>query len=312
MSAPARTAAGGPVAVVGAGMVGRGWAVVFARAGHEVRLVDTDEAALARVPAALEVMWHDVESGPVPTTVSTTTDLAAAVADAVHVQECVLEDPALKAAVLAQVDAAAPATAVIASSTSALVPSSFTRDLPGRHRTLVAHPFNPPHLHTAVELVPAPWTSPEAMASTRALLEAAGMDPIELREELDGFVVNRLQSAMVHEAFRLVATGVVSAADVDRAVRGALAPRWLTLGVLETIDLNAPDGIEDYVARYEPMYQRLALEQRETVDWQEVLDAGLLAERTALLPRDGLDARRTWRDERLAALARFRESERDA
>lgn len=299
----------GPVAIIGAGMVGRGWAVVFARAGHEVRLVDTDAAALERVPAALEAMWRDVETRPLPPTITMTTDLAAAVGDAVHVQECVLEDPALKAAVLRDVDALAPPEAVIASSTSALVPSSFTAEIPGRHRTLVAHPFNPPHLHSAVELVPAPWTSREAMAATRALLEAAGMDPIELTEELDGFVVNRLQSAVIHECFRLLARGVVSARDLDRAMRGALAPRWLTLGVMETIDLNAPEGIADYVTRYQPMYQRLAAEQRDPVDWQAVLDDGLLAERTATLPREDLDARRAWRDTRLAALARFREED---
>lgn len=298
-----------PIAVIGAGMVGRGWAVIFARVGHEVRLVDTDRGALDRAPAALETMWHDVETGPLPSIILTT-DLAGAVADVVHVQECVLEDAALKATVFGELDRHSPSDAVLASSTSGLVPSLFTAKVPGRHRTLVAHPFNPPHLHTAVELVPAPWTSSESMAATRSLLESAGMDPIQLTGELDGFVVNRLQSAVIHEAFRLLALGVVSAQDIDRAMRGALAPRWLTLGVLETIDLNAPAGIEDYVERYEPMYQRLGAEQRETVDWREVLDAGLLAERSAALPREDLDVRRAWRDGELAALARFREERR--
>ncbi|GAA1897588.1 3-hydroxyacyl-CoA dehydrogenase NAD-binding domain-containing protein [Lapillicoccus jejuensis] len=298
-----------PVVVVGAGLVGRGWAVVFARAGHEVRLVDTDPAVLTRVPAELAVMWAQVEDRPLPETVTTTTDLAAAVADAVHVQECVLEDPALKARVLGAVDAAAPAGAVIASSTSALVPSSFTAELPGRHRVLVAHPFNPPHLHTAVELVPAPWTDPAAVTATRALLEQAGMDPIELTHEVDGFVANRLQSALIHEAFRLLAEGVVGPGDLDRAVRGALAPRWLTLGVVGTIDLNAPGGLADYVQRYEAMYQRLAERQSDTVDWRAALDAGLLERVEAQLPRADLEARRAWRDAGLAALARFREED---
>lgn len=305
MSAAARP----PVVVVGAGLVGRGWAVVFARAGHEVRLVDTDAAVLERVPALLATMWREVEDGPLPDTVTTTTDLASAVADAVHVQECVLEDPALKARVLAEIDVAAPAGAVIASSTSALVPSSFTADLPGRHRVLVAHPFNPPHLHTAVELVPAPWTDAGATAATRALLEEAGMDPIELTREVDGFVANRLQSAMIHEAFRLLAEGVVSPGDLDRAVRGALAPRWLTLGVVGTIDLNAPGGLADYVDRYGPMYRRLAEQQSAPVDWRATLEAGVLEQVEAQVPRADLEARRAWRDAGLAALARFREED---
>ena len=298
-----------PVAVVGAGMVGLGWAVIFTRAGHPVRLVDTRQEALDRAPGALAAMWADVEDGPVPDSITFTLDLEHAVGDAVHVQECVLEDVGLKAEVFTRIaEATAPQT-VIASSTSALVPSSFTADVPGRERTLVAHPFNPPHLHTAVELVPAPWTSHEAMATTRALLAGAGMEPIELAQELDGFVVNRLQSAMIHEVFRLLGSGVVSAADIDAAVRGALAPRWLALGVVETIDLNAPAGIEDYVARYGGMYSRLAEVQRDPVDWQAVLDAGLAQERSATLPRERLDERRRWRDARLAAIARFREAD---
>ncbi|MDO9397328.1 MAG: 3-hydroxyacyl-CoA dehydrogenase [Herbiconiux sp.] len=294
------------VTVIGAGLIGCAWAALFARAGHEVVLFDLDEAALGRVDGVVRTLLADLEAVDAIVHVSTSNDLASAVRAADYVQECVPEVAAIKAEVFARIAEHAPADAILASSTSALMPSLFTAEVPERERTLVAHPFNPPHLHTAVELVPAPWTSQAAVARARAILESAGMEPIELREELDGFVVNRLQSAMLHEAFRLVASGAVSAQDVDNAVIGALAPRWSVLGVFGTIDLNAPEGIAQYVERYEELYQRLGAAQTTTVDWQQTLDEGLLAQVEATLPRDALDERRAWRDRQLVALARAR------
>lgn len=292
------------VTVIGAGLIGCAWAALFARAGHDVVLFDLDEAALDRVDGVVRTLLADLDAVDAIERVSTSGDLAAAVREADYVQECVPEVASIKAEVFARIAEHAPADAILASSTSALMPSLFTAEVPGRERTLVAHPFNPPHLHTAVELVPAPWTSAEAIGRARAILESAGMEPIELREELDGFVVNRLQAAVLHEAFRLVASGAVSAQDVDNAVIGALAPRWSVLGVFGTIDLNAPEGIAQYVERYEELYQRLGAAQTETVDWQRVLDGGLLAQREQTWPRAELDAKRAWRDRQLVELAR--------
>ena len=110
---------------------------------------------------------------------------------------------------------------------------------------------------------------PRTMSSTRPACSSrgAGLEPVRLNREIDGFLVNRLQGALLQEAFRLVAEGVATAADVDTAVRSGLAPRWSFMGPFETIDLNAPIGIADYVERYEPMYRRLASQQREIADW---------------------------------------------
>jgi 3-hydroxyacyl-CoA dehydrogenase len=300
------------VAVVGVGLIGRAWAISFARGGCGVALYDPVPGVVARALEAIRPALDDLAAagllgaataaevfdriGPAPS-------LAAALAGAAYVQESAPEVLDVKVAVFAELDAAAGPEAILASSTSAFVPSLFTEGLAGRHRCLVAHPINPPYLVPAVELVPAPWTEPAVVERARALLEAIGQAPIALTRELDGFVVNRLQGALLHEAFRLLAGGYASAADVDRAVAHGLGLRWSFMGPFETIDLNAPGGIRDYVARYAPLYMRLAKTQKEPCDWLAALDQRIEADRAAALPRERLGERQAWRDRRLVGLA---------
>ena len=103
----------------------------------------------------------------------------------------------------------------------------------------MAHPINPPHIIPLVEIVPAPWTDPDAVTRTRALMEAVGQSPISTTREVNGFIVNRLQGALLGEAFRLVQDGVCSVADVDAAIADGLGLRWSFIGPFETIDLNS-------------------------------------------------------------------------
>ena len=119
-------------------------------------------------------------------------------------------------------------------------PRGSPRHWPGRARCFICHPINPPYLIPAVELVPAPWTSPETMARAEAVMRGIGQAPIVMQRELDGFVMNRMQGALLEEAFRLVADGYCSIEDVDIGLREGLALRWSFMGPFETIDLNAP------------------------------------------------------------------------
>jgi L-gulonate 3-dehydrogenase len=303
------------VAVVGAGIVGRAWATVLARGGHEVRLFDEVPGNAAKALEDVDGMLALLEAGGLITEgehgealsrVHPVSTLAEALADAGYVQECVPEIVEVKRAVTAAIAELAPDGAILASSTSGMVPSSFSAEAKGRERCLVAHPINPVHLHTLVEVVPAPWTSDDVVERTIGLLSDAGLEPVRLSREIDGFLVNRLQSAVLHECFRLVHDGVATAADIDTAVRSGLAPRWSFMGPFETIDLNAPDGIADYVARYEPMYQRLAAGQTESVAWSTTLDSGLLDERRTDLSLEELPVRRGWRDDELLAFLKHR------
>ena len=115
--------------------------------------------------------------------------------------------------------------------------------------------------------MPAPWTSPEIVERARAFLVAAGQAPIVMKREIDGFVMNRMQGALLEEAFRLVADGYATAEDVDVGIREGLALRWSFMGPFETIDLNAPAGVRDYVERYQGIYANLFAQMQRRVDW---------------------------------------------
>jgi 3-hydroxyacyl-CoA dehydrogenase len=300
------------VAIVGSGFIGRAWAIAFARAGHDVALWDQDSSAPAKaldfIASVLpDLAANDLLNGAKPETLLARLrperDLAAALAGAAHVQENAPERLDVKKALFAELDRLAPPSAILASSTSALLPSRFTESLPGRARCLVIHPLNPPYLIPAAEIVPAPWTSPEGIERARAFLVEAGQAPIVMKREIDGFVMNRLQGALLEEAFRLVADGYATAEDVDIGLREGLALRWSFMGPFETIDLNAPGGVRDYVERYQGIYENLFPQMQRRVDWGGPWLKEIERARRATSPADKLVERQKWRDRRLMALA---------
>jgi L-gulonate 3-dehydrogenase len=253
------------VAIVGTGLIGRAWATIFARAGWTVRLTDPHRPTLEAAPALIRdelhaLAQHGLAADPdaAAARVSVAVSLAEAVMQAGFVQENGPEDVAQKIAIFAELDRLAPADALLASSTSAIVASRFTEGLAGRARCLVGHPVNPPHLVPLVELCGAPWTAPEVIAQARAIYRQIGQIPVTVNKEIDGFILNRLQGALLAEAFRLVGGGFVSAEDLDHTVKDGLGLRWSFLGPFETIELNAPGGIPDYCARYTGFYKELA------------------------------------------------------
>jgi len=300
------------VAIVGSGFIGRAWAISFARAGHEVRMWDQSPAATSGARDYIEGVLGDLAANDLLRGQSVDTvlgriamvaELAEALADAAHVQENTPENLDVKREVFSLIDRLAGPQTVIASSTSALLPSKFTDHLPGRHRCLVVHPINPPYLIPAAEVVPAPWTSAETLERTRVFLIDAGHAPLVMKRELDGFIMNRLQGALLEEAFRLVADGYASVEDVDIGIRDGLALRWSFMGPFETIDLNAPGGVRDYVDRYQGIYSNIFPQMLRRVDWAGEVMKTVEAERSRRLPRESLGERQVWRDRRLMALA---------
>jgi len=307
------------IGIVGAGLIGRAWAMVFARAGHSVKLWDGDPAA---VPKALGLIGEALAQlkafgliteapATVRSRISAAATLQDCVKDADYVQENIAEKVDVKRKLYAEMDASAPPNCILASSTSSIPTSIFSESVPGRARCVVAHPVNPPHLVPLVEISPAPWTSPDVVNRTRALQEKVGQVPILVKKEVQGFILNRLQGALLNEAFRLVEDGYVTVDDLDKTIAHGLGLRWSFMGPFETIDLNAPGGVRDYCERYGPMYHDLAKQQADPRSWRGVVDR-IEAERKKNLPREKLGERQTWRDRRLMALiAHKREMEAD-
>ena len=277
-------------------------------------LQDPDPQRLALAPGEIrarlaELAGFDLLSEPlavVAARVQTTANTDEAVAESRYVQECAPEDVRLKRELFARLDREAPAEAILASSSSAITASDFAGTLDGRERCLVAHPANPPHLLPVVEVVPAPFTRPGVVDSAAALLADVGMSVIRVRAEVEGFVFNRLQGAVLREAYCLVRDGVAGVEDVDRAVREGFGRRWAVIGPFEAADLNTRGGIEAHAARMGPAYERIGAERERHEPWTPKLVARVTAERRAVLPIEQWDERVAWRDRMLMTLERAR------
>ena len=304
------------VALIGAGLVGRSWAMVFARSGWQAVLYDpvagVTEQALGLIRNGLtDQARQGLVSHPdaVLTRISAAPSLAGALDGCDYVQESGPETIDAKRAIWTELDKLTAEGIVIASSTSAITASRFSQGLPGRARCLVGHPVNPPHLIPLVEISPAPWTSPEAVARARAVYAEIGQEPIVVKKEIDGFILNRLQGAVLNEALRLVGEGYVSAADLDKTVKNGLGLRWSFMGPFETIELNAPAGIPDYCARFEGMYRPMAQQPPSEQVWDKTNIDRLVADWGPAPSPEKVRTKSRWRDERLAALAAHKKAQ---
>jgi L-gulonate 3-dehydrogenase len=304
------------VGLVGVGLIGRAWANVFARAGWRVRVWDADRAVAAGAPELIERSLHDVarhglaeDAAAAARLVTVAGSLDEAVADAELVIESGPERIEVKLEVFGKLDTAARPDAILASSSSAIVASRFTENLKGRARCLVAHPVNPPHVVPIVELAGAPWTSPDTIKRARAIFESVGQVPIEVKKEIDGFILNRMQAVLLSEAFRLVGDGYVSAEDLDKTIRDGLGLRWAFMGPFETIELNAPGGISDYCARYGETLLKLSAAPVTPAVWGKDNVARAVESWGRNPSNDDIAGKSRWRDERIAALVAHKKSQ---
>lgn len=301
------------IAIIGTGLVGRGWSIVFARAGFQVALFDNNQPALERardlIQLSLEalVRFKLIENAePVLNRIRTTASLVQALEGAEYAQENVFEELDAKKQIFAAIDENIGSSTLMGSSSSGIPASAFTENLKCRDRVLVAHPLNPPYLTPLVELVPAPWTSPGTLRAVRSLMENVGQAPVELAREIEGFLVNRLQGVLLMEAWRLVEEGCATVEDLDRTMKHGLGLRWSFMGPFETIDLNAPEGIADYGRRFGPLYHRIASSRPRHDVWSAELISEVERQRRSVLAANALADRMAWRDQRLMALALHR------
>ncbi len=298
------------VLILGAGPIGVAFAAAFAASG--VTLCDPDPtrrsdapARLAEAHAAMAIAGRTA-NGPSPTILPEPPPHT--IAQATLILECGPEQVEAKRAILLPLLPLAATDAVIATASSAIPMSRILPDPAHQSRALVAHPVNPPSVLRLIELVPAPATHAATMDRAHALFTAAGFRPVRLAHEVEGFVLNRLQGAVLREAYRLVDAGVIGPDDLDTVMTEGLGPRWALSGPFETADLNTPGGITAHAARMGPAYARMGAERGETgLPWPPALVARVAATRRAVLPLDDLPARAAWRARAVAQIIALRD-----
>jgi 3-hydroxyacyl-CoA dehydrogenase len=252
------------VAIVGRGIIGASWALVFARAGFRVQVWSREEsdgeATRERVAALIHAVAGTGLEGDAETLarVSAHASMAATVDRADYVQESVAEKIDVKHEILAAIEESAAADVVIGSSTSGLLPSILAAGLKEPARFLVVHPLTPPHILPVTELCPGPKTSPDVVDGVSNFLRGVGQSPIRLHAEIPGFALNRVLGALMNEILALIGDGVLAPEDADAMLTDGFGLRWSWIGPFAAMDLNAPGGIEDYLRRYGHLWDAVA------------------------------------------------------
>ncbi len=251
------------VAVVGTGVIGRSWVQVFARAGCQTRIFDKVPVQLKNALAWLEQdIELDRKAGLISAEeaekrlalITAHESLEEALEGAGYVQENGPEQLELKKSIYAEIDKASDPEAILGSSTSTLDITEISAGLTGARRCIVAHPVNPPHVIPVVEILPGKETDPELVVCACTFLASVGQKPVLMNFYLPGFLLNRMQVALVQEAINLVKSGVADVEAVDSVIRDGLGLRWALMGPFGVANTNSDGGIREYYTRYQQAY----------------------------------------------------------
>jgi 3-hydroxyacyl-CoA dehydrogenase len=300
------------VACVGAGLIGQGWSTLFCSKGMEVTLYDVTEdilhLSLDHISSSLQFLEANnlLKPGETSTAlkrIKPTTDLAEAVANADYVQESVPDNYEIKKRVFQEMDAHAPHYAILASSASGLLMTEIQKVTKRPQRCVLAHPMLPAHILPLVEIVGGEQTSPDTVVTTQEFMKAMGKTPVVLNREIPGYIVNRLQAALLREAIDLVDKGIATAEDVDTAFCTGIGLRDPLLGPFLRIHL-AGDGVERFFEHLSRSYQ-YRWETMET--WTCIPQSAVKAvvqgvKEIEIVKRKTLGEIKQWRDEMLVRI----------
>lgn len=299
------------ITVLGAGSIGVSFAAAFADAGAHVRLADPDNERRGAAGAGLIVQQEAIEMAGLSRAgtgqVSVVDHPGEQLEHSDLVLECGPEKLETKQAIFADLLAQAGKDTILATASSAITISQILPDTSQQRRCLVAHPVNPPAVLRVIELVPAPGTDPAATKDTASLFAAAGFEAVQLNHEIEGFVLNRLQGAVLREAYRLIDEDVTDVAGIEAIMRMGLGPRWALSGPFETAELNTPGGIKAHAARMGPAYKRIGEARGETVEWSDALVESVDTQRRKAVPAEKLADRAKWRAQAVANLVAARD-----
>ena len=303
------------VTCVGSGLIGQGWATLFAAAGFGVIMQDISDDKLERSIEQVRVnLIHLEENGRLQIEtaadahklIRTTLSLAEAVKDADFILESVPDNYAAKKPVFKEMDALAPPDTILASSSSGLLMSEIQTAVKRPERCILVHPFLPVHLLPLVEVVGGEQTVPQAVEITCRLMEKIGKAPVRLKKEVSGYIVNRLQAAILREAMDLVASGVASAQEVDQAFCTGMGMRDPFIGPLLRAHL-AGNGIESFVEHYAESY-RLRWESMATWNTISSQVRDSLVNSVNEMPvvrNNSLEEIKSWRDKMLMEILKL-------
>jgi carnitine 3-dehydrogenase len=245
-------------AVVGAGVIGGGWAARLVLNGHDVAVYDPQPSAERTVREILENAERAYKKLGLDLparrgALRFAGSLAEAVREAELIQESALEREDLKRRILADIDAHAPAEALVCSSTSGLLPTRLQAEMRRPERFVVGHPFNPVYLLPLVELCAGAQTAADTVSRAASFYASLGMKPLHVRKEIDGFIADRLLEALWREALWLVHDDVATVAEIDDAIRFGAGLRWSFMGTFLTYRLAGGEaGMRHFMAQFGP------------------------------------------------------------
>jgi len=307
------------VACVGAGLVGQGWATIFLSRGLEVIMQDISQEILNESMKHIRmnlkflethglVQKGNVEAGR--NRIKTTTDITDACGHADYVQESVPDTYEIKKCVFSEMDAAAPAHVILASSASGLLMTDIQEVTTRPERCVLVHPILPVHLIPTVEIAGGEKTSRTTVQEAREFMERIGKSPVVLRREVPGYIINRLQAALLREAIDLVDKGIASPEEVDKAFCRGTGLRDPVVGPFLRMHI-AGNGIEDFIENFAQSY-RYRWETMET--WTSIPPSAIEAvvkgtREMEIVSEKSLGEVRAWRDEMLAKILKLMEND---
>ncbi len=245
-------------AIIGGGVIGAGWISRLIENGIDVTVFDPADDAAEKVEAVLKnsrYAYGKLLSAPRAKegSISFKGSITDAVAEAELIVESVPERLDIKQSVYAEIEAAASTDALIASSTSGIMPSDLQAEMSNPERLLVAHPFNPVYLLPLVELVGGKSTSMDTIERARDIYTSVGMHPLHVKKEIEAFIADRLLEAVWRESLWLVKDGIATTQDVDDAVRYGLGLRYAQMGVFDTYRVAGGEaGMRHFMAQFGP------------------------------------------------------------
>ena len=264
------------IGICGAGLIGASWAIGFANAGFNCLVYDSNEESIRNFEKTSDQLLLDLETfdpkvnvKKIKSNITLNCTINEICKDVILIQESIIEDLDPNQKIFKELDKLSSKNTILASSSSYLWISKISEFVEHKHRCINAHPALPPHVVPFVEVVGSDYTSNEIVQEAIKLYKKANYAAIVVNKETEGFVLNRLQGALLNEAVRLHEGGYASMEDIDIALKHALGIRWAFMGPFEIMDLNAPEGIKDSFSRYKSGIQNLAREQNSVPEYSE-------------------------------------------